>query len=150
MTPPPTPPDPPDDPRPGPPPAGPPVGPPAGPPPAGPPPVPAPPPNPPWASTESRFAGGGVALGVVLDLLWLLLVGGLTTGALYLDVDNVGVAAIGLLVGVLLPLPVGIVLAVLGRGRFARGIGLGLAIGWAAWLIIGAGACLAVVASFGR
>lgn len=49
-----------------------------------------------------------------------------------------------------LPVIAGIVLAVAGRGPSWRGFGLGLAIGWAIWVIVVGGACVGLIVLFSQ
>jgi hypothetical protein len=83
----------------------------------------------------------GIGLELVYVLAVSVLIGGLTRLS-----DSLPVAGVGSVVLGLLPLVGGIVLAAVGRTPRARGLGLGFAIGWAVWLIVGAGVCVAVFA----
>jgi hypothetical protein len=86
--------------------------------------------------------------GIGLDLVYTIVVGVITAGIV--QAANGAPVALGIvsLVLGLLPLVGGIVLAVVGRTPRLRGLGLGLAIGWAVWLIVAAGACVALIAIF--
>jgi len=130
---------------------------PSGPPPSGPPPFGRPPsggyPGQPgyFAPPPSarRFSGRLVWAGIGLELLYLLLSGLLVTALSRLPGSWGGLAGLLLLVLALLPLIGGIVLAAAGRTTTWRSLGLGFAIGWGVWLIVGAGTCFAVVLSYG-
>jgi hypothetical protein len=87
--------------------------------------------------------------GIGLDLLFFVL-SGVAAGALaWLPGPGAGIATVVSLVLAFLPLVGGIVLAVIGRTPRGRGLGLGFAIGWAVWLIVGGGVCVALVLSYG-
>jgi len=107
-------------------------------PPGEPPAEPPPPPfrQPPHGSGPGpvRFAGGAVAGGVITGIVAPVLVAVLF--------------GLGLLLG-LGPLVLGIVLASRHGSPTRRGFGLGLAIGWGCFVIIGGGLCLALVAQLG-
>jgi hypothetical protein len=98
-----------------------------------------------WAPRFARvaiFGGVGAALAIMVF-----------SGALGVTAINMAGGSFGGLVAVLVvalafsPLIVGIIIALVAKRPRLRGFGLGLAIGWALWLIIGAGACVALIAA---
>jgi hypothetical protein len=97
-----------------------------------------------------RFSGGMVWAGIGLDLVYMVVAGLLTAVASNLLDSGPTAGGLAIVTGVLsfLPLIGGIVLAVVGRTPRVRGLGLGFAIGWAVWLIVAAGACVALIAFF--
>jgi hypothetical protein len=103
--------------------------------------VPQPAAGPPPRFTRGAIVGGaGAALGImVLSGLLSATAVTMTGGAFG------GVLALLLAALAFSPLIVGIVLASAAERPRLRGFGLGLAIGWALWLIVGAGVCVAVV-----
>jgi len=79
-------------------------------------------------------------VGLGLDVLYAAL------GWLYLDLGaSVAGGLMGTLLAALIPLPVGVAVAVGARNPTARGIGLGIALGWALWLVVGAGLCVTLL-----
>ncbi|HEX2805034.1 MAG TPA: hypothetical protein VHN80_02535 [Kineosporiaceae bacterium] len=88
------------------------------------------------------FGGAGAALGI------MLLTVALSVAASYLQSGPLGtVLAFVLAALAFSPLIAGIIMALAATTPGRRGFGLGLAIGWALWLIVAAGACVALVAS---
>lgn len=110
-------------------------------------------PGPSGDAPSRRFAGRGVAVGVglgglatlVLPVALVAVLGGLAA------VPGLGVAVVpAALAGLVAPLVVGVVLASGHRNDpFRRGIGLGVVIGWAVTLIVGAGVCVALLRRLG-
>ena len=95
-----------------------------------------------------RFVGKLVWAGIGLELLYIVVAAFLTALIARLP----GAGGIAGLIGALLalaPLIGGIGLAAVGRTTTWRSLGLGFAIGWAVWLIVGAGTCVALVLAYG-
>ena len=123
---------------------------------------PAEPPPPPFRQPPDRpgpgpvrFRGSAVAGGVVTGIVAPVLVAvlfaviiGVLNGRASNTVPAGLVSGLGLLLG-LGPLVLGIVLASRHGSATRRGFGLGLAIGWGCFVIIGGGLCLALIAQLG-
>lgn len=96
-----------------------------------------------------RFSTGAVVGGIaaVLPINAVILGGiGLLVGRLGGASDTIGsLSPVLFLVGWGVPVAVGIVLTARGGSPRVRGFGLGLAVGWAVWLIIGAGVCVGLI-----
>jgi hypothetical protein len=104
----------------------------------------------PPAARPRRFSGGAIWAGIGLDLLYAVVLSLVSVAVARVMFDS-GLTAVWSLVALVLglvPLVGGIVLAVVGRTPWRRGLGLGMAVGYAVWLIVGAGACVAVLAYF--
>lgn len=117
-------------------------------PPAGyvPPPAAGGPPGP--SGRPKRFSGGGIVLGILGS--WVILVlptlVALGFSNVLSDVGVGGAAVLVILLSGIAPLVVGAVLV--GRGSpMRRGVGLGMFIGWGLAIVIGAGACFALIAA---
>jgi hypothetical protein len=88
------------------------------------------------------FGGAGAALAIMVF-----------SGLLGVTTINLGGGSFGGVLALLLatlafsPLIVGIIVALAAKRPRLRGFGLGLAIGWALWLIVGAGVCVALIAA---
>ncbi len=97
-----------------------------------------------------RFAGGSVVLGVVAGLFGTPLVVvavGVLVSALAADV---GAAAALLVLAAVFAPPVAAVVVASKQGTpERRGFALGYAIGWAAFVIVGAGVCVAILSQLG-
>jgi hypothetical protein len=102
------------------------------------------------ATRAKRFSGGAIWAGIGLDLLYAVVLSVLSTVVVRFVTgsDLTAVWGIVALVLGLVPLVGGIVLAAAGRTPRWRGLGLGMALGYAVWLIVGAGSCVAVLAYF--
>jgi hypothetical protein len=90
---------------------------------------------------ERRFGTGAVVGGAVLGLV-------ATVGLPALLASLPGFGALLFFPAGLAPLVAGIVLAASSGPPQRRGLGLGLVIGWGATLVVGAGVCIALLASF--
>jgi hypothetical protein len=108
--------------------------------------------QPPTSAPPRRFSTGAVIAGAAAVLLGLPLVGAAAVAVPYSGsvgwlgsvVALVAVAAVpGLLV-------TGIVLAAIKGTATRRGFGLGMVIGWGLLVIIGAGACIALLSQLGQ
>ncbi|MBI4940609.1 MAG: hypothetical protein HY830_07680 [Actinobacteria bacterium] len=110
---------------------------------------PAAPAGPPGAyGKPKRFSGGGIVLGILGS--WAILVlptlVALGFSNVLSDVGVGGATVLVILLSGIAPLVVGAVLV--GRGSpMRRGVGLGMFIGWGLAIVIGAGACFALIAA---
>jgi len=96
----------------------------------------------------NRFSKGGIFGGIGAALVLLLLAAGLGVGLLSMATSWGALSTLATVLSSVfgfLPLIAGIVLLAAGKTPGRRGLGLGLMIGWALWLVVGAGACVALL-----
>jgi hypothetical protein len=112
-----------------------------------------PPPEPqPGPEGQRRFSGPSVALGVVAGLVGtplLLVLAVVVLNGVSRAFGDVPAPALLVLLVFAGPLLAAILLASRHAGSRRRGFALGLAIGWGAFLILGAGVCVAIVQQLG-
>ena len=106
----------------------------------------------PWQQAPRRFSTGAVIGGIACYLpVTVVLSGAVTAGGLLSNTEtNVGGIGVALLLlSWVIPIGIGITMITIGKTPHVRGFGLGMAVGWAAWLIIGAGVCFGALAVMG-